>query len=285
MSNIDAVFAQTKLRYLIPVFVITQAAALFAGLSVVNVNPYSLLATTQDAVVTLFVFAATFLVIWLIWCRYYEPREVFGQAPSRMETLKLFVLGVPLVAVSLALLYAVFYPLSFIWPEFVSYWVLEVPDLVARPGAPNAIVTNLLMLTLLVVAAPVVEELVFRGFLFGRLQAKYGTAWAVWVSSILFGILHADIFGAVLFGVIVCLVRIKYGTLIAPMLVHAGNNAVVFLLVGADALFISEPPERTLAEFYSYLWAAPVAALIGAPWLWRYYRNELSRVRWRRADT
>jgi len=91
----------------------------------------------------------------------------------------------------------------------------------------------------LVIIPPIVEEFLFRGFLFGGLRTKLPFGWATVVTSILFASLHLtegsggalwvagiDTFILSLF---LCYVREKTGNLWAGILLHACKNTVAFL--------------------------------------------------------
>ncbi len=62
------------------------------------------------------------------------------------------------------------------------------------------------------------------------MTSKYGIGKAIIISSLLFGILHADPVGSTLFGIAMCLVFIHTRSIIFPILLHAINNfaAVIY---------------------------------------------------------
>jgi len=81
----------------------------------------------------------------------------------------------------------------------------------------------------LVIVAPIVEEVIFRGLLFGALSRPLGIAFAAIVSGLLFGALHGDlIFFPLLaaLGIINAVVYARTQNLAVPMIVHAANNAI-----------------------------------------------------------
>jgi membrane protease YdiL (CAAX protease family) len=78
-----------------------------------------------------------------------------------------------------------------------------------------------------VIAAPIVEELTFRGVGF-RLLAPFGSAVAVLGTAVAFAADHGLVEGfpaLFLFGVTVALVRLRTGSLYPGMLLHASFNA------------------------------------------------------------
>ena len=73
-----------------------------------------------------------------------------------------------------------------------------------------------------------VEEFAFRGIVVGILR-PFGDVFAIFASSAVFGILHGNFEQmpfAFLVGIVLAFVRIKTGSLIVPMAIHALNNFV-----------------------------------------------------------
>ena len=82
--------------------------------------------------------------------------------------------------------------------------------------------------------APVFEELVFRGILYPSLKRFYSRKVAIWVSSILFAVIHWNNMTFVpltVFAVVLCLLYETTGTILAPMFAHACFNAANFFYV------------------------------------------------------
>jgi len=79
-----------------------------------------------------------------------------------------------------------------------------------------------------VIAAPIVEELLFRGVMLHRFTFKWGMKKAILASSLIFGVLHADFIGAFIFGLVMCILYIKTGTIIIPIIAHMLNNLLAY---------------------------------------------------------
>ena len=81
------------------------------------------------------------------------------------------------------------------------------------------------------VAAPVMEEIVFRGAIFGGLAGTIKPLWAALFSSLLFSLLHLDghliIYLAI--GLCLCWLYRKTGSLYTTIISHAGMNLLVTL--------------------------------------------------------
>ena len=80
-----------------------------------------------------------------------------------------------------------------------------------------------------VVLAPITEEFIFRGVLLQRLAMKWNLPLAIWISSIIFGLLHPNPIGIAAVGVAWALLYIKTRTLIVPIIAHSVNNGIVVL--------------------------------------------------------
>ena len=83
----------------------------------------------------------------------------------------------------------------------------------------------------LVIIAPIAEEILFRGYLFGKLK-KFAPVWvAIIITSVLFGLIHGawnlavDTFAL---SVILCLLREFTGNIWASILLHMAKNGIAF---------------------------------------------------------
>jgi hypothetical protein len=93
----------------------------------------------------------------------------------------------------------------------------------------------------LVIIAPIAEEVIFRGYLFGRLK-KYAPIWvSILVTSIVFGALHGawnlavDTFAL---SVVMCVLRQNTGSLWASILLHMSKNGLAFYILFINPTFL-----------------------------------------------
>ncbi|MCB9666504.1 MAG: CPBP family intramembrane metalloprotease [Myxococcales bacterium] len=85
----------------------------------------------------------------------------------------------------------------------------------------------------IVVAAPIGEELIFRGLIFRGLIRNYRPALAVLLSAILFGIAHmapTRFVYATLMGIVLSVVVLRTGSVLPSIASHAAFNAMPVLL-------------------------------------------------------
>jgi membrane protease YdiL (CAAX protease family) len=87
---------------------------------------------------------------------------------------------------------------------------------------------------LIVILAPLAEELLFRGYLFGGLREKLSRWPAALIAGVLFGGLHAltglsAVPPLIFFGVVLCLLYEKTGSVVPAIILHLLNNSVALL--------------------------------------------------------
>ncbi|MGA0058800.1 MAG: CPBP family intramembrane glutamic endopeptidase [Planctomycetota bacterium] len=86
------------------------------------------------------------------------------------------------------------------------------------------------------VVGPILEEVIFRGFLLEGLAARYGVRAALVVSAILFGLVHLGA-GTVLLvpisalGAFFAWLRLAHGGLLAPLLAPVAHNSLMVTVV------------------------------------------------------
>lgn len=243
------------------------AGALFGGLIVAFVGA-AFGASLEDpppavniaaTVVQDVAFVAVPLLLSLLVARRVAP-EWFGLR----RTPLLSAIG---ITVGLAFLYLV---LTGIWAGVLG---LDEPDrLPDSLGVEQSTAALIAVCVLVTVIAPIAEEMLFRGFMFGALRNWRGPIVSALITGILFGAIHAGgtelqfLPPLALLGVLLALLRLWTGSLLPCMVVHAINNCVAFgtnaadwnawqvvlLIVGANAVillvtrpFLAARDERT----------------------------------------
>lgn len=117
-------------------------------------------------------------------------------------------------------------------------WTNYLTELTGLPDTMEEIFTkamyNPLGVISIVVMAPIVEELLFRGGMQGHLLRKWkNPAWAILVSALIFGIVHGNpvqMFFASILGLVLGWVYYRTGSLLPCMLMHFINNGTSVLL-------------------------------------------------------
>lgn len=211
-------------------------------------------------------------VLILIYFGKPNCRTMFGvfQQKELLPSLKLTAF---VFVFSIATAYILFYPLSFIIPEFVQYWFIDVPPFIYPSKGAYPIAPNLLSFISLVVIAPILEEFVFRGLLLHRWHKKWGLKHAILLSSLLFGIAHPDTIGAVAFGIAMCVLYLRTQSLWVPIICHATNNFVVWLIEAGWFSYYGPEHIYTLQEFQDEWLLGLFTTILTIFWLYLYFNK------------
>lgn len=134
--------------------------------------------------------------------------------------------------------------------------IIPKPDF----SLPNQKEYLLLFLMYVCLIGPILEEIIFRGFILKSMQ-KYGNLTAMLVSSILFSMFHLNLvqfINPVLMGIVLAFIAIKSKSIFPSMIAHIFNNTMAFIATGITSLKI--PIVESLFGF-AYL-SIGVSALI-----------------------
>ena len=161
---------------------------------------------------------AIFFILWRMKKRKIPLSEL---GSLEIQTKPLF-LSIFLLAAFLLLEEFYFYVLGIEMPESFIEFMLAEPILLGFISV--------------VVVAPIIEEFLFRGFLYSQLRRSFLKDWgAMAVSSLVWTAIHFQyevgiLFFLFLFGLFLGYFRIKYNSLLIPDALHAINNLIAFML-------------------------------------------------------
>ena len=95
--------------------------------------------------------------------------------------------------------------------------------------------TMLLAFVTLVVVAPVAEEVLFRGYMYGKLKQARIPVWlAILVVSTIFGLIHGQwnvFFDTFTLSIVLCVLREITGNIWASILLHMIKNGIAFYIL------------------------------------------------------
>ena len=114
----------------------------------------------------------------------------------------------------------------------------EQEDITRELGADEGVLGSIAAGLLIVVAAPLSEEIFFRGFMFGGLRRTLSFPVAALIPSVIWAIFHytgLDSWGVVLqlavFGIALSWLYERTGSLWPPIALHVFNNALAFAIL------------------------------------------------------
>ena len=127
----------------------------------------------------------------------------------------------------LVLLPLLYLPVHLFWDVDVSEKAKEVTDLANGGGIA-------LIAACIVIGAPLVEELFFRGLLQRSVARRLGPRWAVAISAVAFGFVHfqpVQLLGLVAFGVVLSILAQRAGRLGPSLVAHMAFNATTVVVL------------------------------------------------------
>lgn len=140
-------------------------------------------------------------------------------------------------------------------------------------GPDTTFIQYSLIFIVVAIFAPLVEEIVFRGIMIERFGSKYGFKVAVLLSSFLFGVLHMDIIGAFIFGVVLSVLYLRTRSLLLPFLIHAANNGAVVLFIFLGDPFNLEAWD-TIEPFLENIWTGILLFVVSFGWLIWFLKSD-----------
>lgn len=165
------------------------------------------------------------LLLYLFQVRGLNPAELFGLQHLHWRSLGLTVLiftVVILISVNLISALTITW-LEKVWPD------IQPQETVKAFQESSGLGFKILVIIAAVVIAPLAEETLFRGFVYGVLKRYTDAPFAALSSSLMFAIIHMHVGSLVplwMLAVLLCLSYEVTGCLLVPMLLHAIFNAV-----------------------------------------------------------
>jgi membrane protease YdiL (CAAX protease family) len=212
---------------------VAQALATFGGLAIliatgnaeegaIDTAPLALLFALQIPL-----WAGYFGVAW--WASRTKGDGLvadFGLRSTWLDAVYGTLIGVATQAVIVPL---VLFPVTFWSDEDPSEVARELTDRVSGP------LDVIVLVVLVVVCAPIVEEVFYRGLVLRSLENRFGTAWAVALTAIGFGAIHFQLLqfpALAAFGLVASLLTVRTRRLGPAIWAHVGFNGttVAFLL-------------------------------------------------------
>lgn len=120
------------------------------------------------------------------------------------------------------------------------HWLIDITGTPAEQSSVQYIKENAYKAVIIptalsvIVVAPIVEELFFRGFIFSTLNQRVSTPIAAVFSGILFGSIHFSLAQTIIlsiFGVVQCYLYRHTGSILYPILLHFIFNSLAFITI------------------------------------------------------
>ena len=232
----------------------------------------------EDPIFTTSLFNCLFYIVILSWLLFYRAKTKFnfkhllGRVWSVREHSKLLLMVIPLMLSAFSSAQIIYYLLFLVSPEIASS-LTEQELLLTSETTAYPLLYNIIQVIAIVILAPIIEEILFRGIFLHRWGTKWSVRTAVITSSIIFGSLHFNIIWASIFGLIMCLVYLKTKSLAVPIAIHFLNNLIAVVLSFWFLLQADPESTPTIETLQSSLGQATIAIIIASIWLIIFCRN------------
>lgn len=193
----------------------------------------------------------TILTTWVIWHHHKKRHDIKLPFVKLRFCDKNIIIKYTILGLGLSAMGSLFVNIMTLMLNQVGL-DLTTPDFTMKPDLTFNIV--LLINTLLV--APILEELLYRGLIMHYLQ-RFSNLFACVITSLIFGLMHGNLIQAIpvfFLSMTLCIIRIKTGSLYAPMIMHFINN-----LIATIGSYVFEGPFGTV--FIVLEWCALIYAL------------------------
>lgn len=220
-------------------WVIAQVSVMVLGAALLAAAGYSL--TDYDGVdVPLWVTGLVMAPLWVgfvgvpVWAAATKGRGWVRDFGVRLRAVDVAVSGAVGVAAQLLVVPLVSLPVLWLSDTDIAELGEPARQLGERATSPAGVVVLFLLVA---VAAPIAEELFFRGLVLRALEKSFGTAWAVAGSSVVFGATHLQALqfpALTAAGLVFALLVVRTGRLGPAIVAHMAFNAVTvsFLVWG-----------------------------------------------------
>ena len=143
--------------------------------------------------------------------------------------------------VGLVITYLALIPLNYFWETIINS--LELPDELQLPVSllqqGGTTVEMILMGILIIIIAPICEEITYRGVFFRYLIGRLPSWLAVTLSAAIFSLMHYNLYSSFPLFVLGCGLAIVYqksGNIMSSIFMHSVFNAVSFIVITTTEL-------------------------------------------------
>ena len=208
--------------------------------------------------------------------------RLLGAFPGWGKLVRYSLWAIPLLILSVAAAYLLFFPLSFLFQRLIKFWLIDLYPTLIWTSGENYVLANLLNLFMVVVIAPIFEEFYVRGILLTRWSVKWRVIPAVIVSSVAFSLPHMiNLIGMFCVGCVLAVFYIRTKSLFVPISIHFVNNLVAWILALLGTRFDILTPPGTITEFQESWWIGLLELVVSIPCVILFWRRYISNIDWR----
>lgn len=158
---------------------------------------------------------------------------------SGMDFFKFLMLSFGVVTIGSLINMIILAIVTAIFGDFSDIASNSTSAIISTSG--NPLWLQILIYLYICLLGPILEELIFRGVLLEGLR-KYGNAFGIIMSSVLFGLMHQNFMQcipAAVMGIVWAAMAVKSGSLIPSMIAHIINNslsAILMIMISSSSI-------------------------------------------------
>jgi membrane protease YdiL (CAAX protease family) len=176
--------------------------------------------TSILAIIIFFVFnELLFLIVLMYFGIYFQDEKKLLKVNKLKDSVVSFILFIPL-------LFLISFIIQNILPEYKQQEIV-------LNFKSNLLKDKALLLHVLIIA-PVVEEIIFRGYIYRILKTKIPIIFAIIISSTLFSLIHYNVLSFILLFVLSIFLTYIYernGSIMCPIIIHSLFNLMMSALI------------------------------------------------------
>jgi uncharacterized protein len=254
-------FSKFKTRYILLdiIFVIIAVSILLAILSVITglkVDEASKNKILNLTVSIVIIIALSLRIFQRLKKNGIRSKYLIGNTPPQnFPWMMLLIIFYGIETLQRGLVQITTFSANLVVPDFVKSEIIK--NSLTSAYHTESIALKILFYALvfisMVVLAPLTEEFLFRGIFLHRFSTKWGIATGITLSSIMFGLAHANIY-SIAIGIsfiFVALTYIKFPSMLVTISYHAMHNTICFVSsIVTEIVGVQDSTEITLKSLW-----------------------------------
>ena len=176
--------------------------------------------TSIIAIIIFFVFNELLFLIAIIYfgINFREVKKLF-EADKIIKSIISFIIFIPL-------LFLISFIIQYVLPEYKQQEIVL--------NFKSTLIEDKGILLHVLVIAPIVEEVIFRGYIYRILKSKIPIIFATIINSTLFALIHYNVLSYILLFVLSIFLTYIYernGSIICPIIIHSLFNLMMSILI------------------------------------------------------
>ena len=242
----DNEFKEVKIRHIVIIFLIILLISIAISV-VLNINAdISNTDTNKLSLLMEILFSA--MVFFMLNPNKKNINLLYKDFKSKLNVKEIILITLFIKCLEIGSSNILTYIAYVIGPNFAKWFINDSSMVI------NSMTDYWIIFIMAVFLAPFTEEIIFRNVLFKRISKKFNIYIGLIVSSVIFSSLNFgnQMIGLFLFGIVNCMLYVKYENIFMPMLIYFINNVIDMLKVILLGEFGNETVVLTSKNMFLY---------------------------------